>query len=104
MSESYNTVSLSILGKLYKVKCPTEKIQELRDSAQYLEERMRKLGQSSKITNTDRLAIITALNVTHELLIQKMQTSNYIEAMNQRIYDLQQKIALALANPSHEEL
>lgn len=104
MSESYNTVSLSILGKLYKVKCPTEKISELRESAQYLEDKMRKLSQSSKIANGDRLAVITALNITHELLTQKMQATNYIEAMNQRIYDLQQKIAVALVNSAEEKV
>jgi cell division protein ZapA len=96
MSDSHNTVSLSILGKIYKVKCPAEKIAELRESAQYLEDKMRKLSQSAKIQGADRLAVIAALNVSHELLMEKKLTT-YMDAMNRRIRDLQNKIDESLA-------
>ncbi len=97
MSESYNTVSLSILGKIYKVKCPPEKIAELRESAQYLEDKMRKLAQTAKIMGADRLAVIAALNVAHELLLEKKQVTTYMDAMSRRIRDLQNKIDDTLA-------
>jgi cell division protein ZapA len=96
MSESHNTVSINILGKLYKVKCPPEKILELRESAQYLESKMRELNQSNKILNADRLATIAALNLAHELLLQKKQANHYIEAMSHHIHELQNKIEVHL--------
>lgn len=97
MSESYNTVSLNILGKLYKVKCPPEKIAELRESAQYLEDKMRFVGQNGKVVGADKIAVIAGLNVAHELLMQKKQSSNCLDTMGRQIKDLQNKIDEELA-------
>jgi len=98
MSEAHNnTVSLNILGKLYKVKCPQEKIAELREAAQYLESKMREIGHSGKTASTDRLAVVTALNITHELLAQKKQANTYMDMMGQQIRNLQTKIENAVA-------
>lgn len=97
MSESHTTVSLSILGKLYKVKCPPEKIAELRESALYLEDKMRVLAQSGKVVGADKIAVISGLNLAHELLIQKKQSSSYLDVMARQIKDLQNKIDEELA-------
>lgn len=102
MSEVHNTVSLSILGKLYKVKCPQDKIAELRESAQYLEGKMRELSSASKVQSMDRLIVITALNVVHELLGQKKQAGTYMDVMSQQIRGLQHKIENALAGTREE--
>ena len=97
MSESHsNTVSINIQGKLYKVKCPQEKIAELRESAQYLESKMRELDQGGKVLNADRLMII-AINLAHELLLQKKQANLYMDAISHRIHDLHSKIESSLA-------
>jgi cell division protein ZapA len=97
MSEAHNTVSLNILGKLYKVKCPQNKIAELREAAQYLESKMREIGHGGKTPSADRLTVITALNITHELLAQKKQASVYVDMMGQQIRVLQTKIENAVA-------
>ena len=99
MTESHNVASLSILGKTYKVKCPNDKIGELRESAQYLERKIRELHQSSHnaLLGADRLMVITSLNIVHELLEQKKQASSYMDVMSAHIHQLQQKIDNALA-------
>lgn len=104
MSEAHNTVSLTIMGKLYKVKCPQDKIAELRESAQYLESKMRELGNNGKVQSIDRLIVITALNVVYELLGQKKQAGVYMDVMNQKIRHLQGKIENALAGTSGNEV
>ena len=78
MSES-NIVSLNILDKCYQIKCRAEKTAELRESAAYLEEKIRAY-QTSKSPKADQL-IITALNLAHELILQKKQ----IELMQNKI-------------------
>lgn len=98
MSEAHNTVSLNILGKLYKVKCPQDKIAELREAAQYLESRMRQVGHNGKAPAADRLTVVTALNLTYELLAQKKQTSAYMDMMSQQIRSLQTKIEDAVSS------
>lgn len=106
MSESYNTVSLNILGKTYKVKCPQNKVVELRESAQYLEDKMREMshGNDNHMLGVDRLLVVSALNIAHELLDQKRQANNYMDVMGQHIQNLQQKVEHALAaNSAHKK-
>jgi cell division protein ZapA len=102
MNESHNqhqnAVSLSILGKSYKVKCPIEKVSELRESAQYLESKMLGIGPSNKAIGSDRVIVIAALNIVHEFLAQKRQVNTYVEAMGERITDLHAKIIDTLAS------
>lgn len=98
MNESHNTISLNIMSKQYKVKCPLEKVSELRESAQFLEEKMRGVAQSGKVLSPDRVAIIAALNIVHEFLAQKKQINSYVEAMGQRIEALRTKIENTLAS------
>lgn len=104
MSEAHNTVSLTILGKLYKVKCPQEKIAELRESAQYLEGKMREMSHAGKLQSLDRLVVITALNVVHELISQKRQAGTYMDVMSQQIRGLQNKVENALATAKENQL
>lgn len=92
MSDAANTVSVTILDKSFKIKCPPEKIAELKESAQYLDTKMREISQGGKLLSLDRISVIAALNITHELLLQKRQTNQYIDAMNKRLQDLQNKI------------
>jgi len=58
---------------------------------------MREFSQAGKIVNGDRLAVITALNVSHELLLQKKQVNTYMDTMSHRIRDLHAKIEDNLA-------
>ncbi|MFT3741630.1 MAG: cell division protein ZapA [Gammaproteobacteria bacterium] len=99
MSETINIISLSILGKTYQVKCPPEKISELRESAEYLEDKMRRLNQSGKNFGEKNLAIIAALNITHDLLVQKKQGTVYMDSISRRIHELQDKIDDVLVTP-----
>lgn len=104
MSEVHNTVSLNILGKLYKIKCPQDKITELREAAQYLENKMRETTHAGKIPSADQLAVITSLNIVHELLAQKKQANTYIDNMGQQIRALQIKIENAVASSKEKEI
>jgi cell division protein ZapA (FtsZ GTPase activity inhibitor) len=88
-----DVVSLNILDKCYQIKCSKEKIAELRESAEYLEKKIFAYQSNQSSLREDKL-IITALNLAHELLLQKKQ----IEFMNQHLSELQNKIAAALAS------
>ncbi len=92
MSEQSNTVSVTIMDKHYKIKCPPDRITELRESAQLLDDKMRELTASSRGNATDRTAIIAALNMAHELIAQQKRSNQFIEVMSKRIQDLQAKI------------
>jgi cell division protein ZapA len=66
------TLSLKILDREYRVNCPSGAEQQLRDSARFLDERMREIKDASsasgKVPGMDRIAVIAALNISHQLL------------------------------------
>jgi cell division protein ZapA len=62
------TVTVHILEKEYQVACPADQKDALRESAWQLDQQMRKIKQSGKILGLERIAVMSALNTTYELL------------------------------------
>jgi len=102
MSDTTDT-SIEIMGKTYQIKCPEAEINSLQCAAQYLEEKMR-LIRASGILSLDRVAIITALNVAHQLLVLEQQKNQHAQLINQRLTELQNKVESALAQHAQMEL
>jgi len=63
-----NTVSVKILDREYQVACPEEQQGELLVSAKYLDKQMRSIRDSGKVIGMERIAVMAALNISHELL------------------------------------
>lgn len=68
---SNETVFVKILDKEYQVACPREERQALIESAQLLDERMRAIRGSGAVIGLERIAVMAALNLSHELLQAK---------------------------------
>jgi cell division protein ZapA len=62
------TVTVIILEKEYQVTCPEEQEPELIVSASYLDKQMRSIRESGKVIGLERIAVMAALNISHELL------------------------------------
>ena len=97
MSEE-KTLSVTIMDREFKVKCPPDKTSDLQEAALYLDEKMRDVRSNNKILGVDRVAVIAALNVVHELLLQQKQTTAYLDNMKGRIQNLQAKIDAAISS------
>ena len=67
MSEQ-ETISISIFDKSFKVSCPPDEVQALRDSAHYLDKKMREVKSARTVMGLDRVAVMAALNIANELL------------------------------------
>ncbi len=63
-----HTVTVKILDKDYKVACPANQEAELLVSAKYLDKQMRGIRDSGKVIGLERIAVMAALNISHELL------------------------------------
>ena len=89
-----STVIVTILEKEYQVSCPPEQKEELVQSARYLDTQMHKIRKTGKVIGLERIAVMAALNISHELL----QASNESEANSQKenVVTLNQKIDEAL--------
>jgi cell division protein ZapA len=68
------TVFVKILDKEYQVACPREERQALMESAQLLDERMKAIRGSGAVIGLERIAVMAALNLSHELLQAKSGT------------------------------
>lgn len=96
MNQDDQSLSVKILDKTYQIKCPPGQMQALQKASFYLDGKMRELRDTGKVVGIDRIAIITGLNLCHELLLQKQQTESDIAEMGKRIKQLQLKIEQTL--------
>lgn len=96
--------SVEILGKTYQIKCPEEEVSALHRAAEYLEEKMRNIQDSDSVINVDRVAIVAALNVVHQLLSLEHQKHHNAQTISQRLKDLQNRVENALVQNKQLEL
>jgi len=68
------TLDITLLGREYRVSCPAEERESLQRAVEFLSARMGELASKTKSTG-ERLAVMTALNLAHELLAPK-ETAN----------------------------
>lgn len=67
-SDTEKSVSITILGKDYNVSCPEEEEYNLRSAAQHLNKKTTEIRSKGKIIGMERIAVMAALNISHELL------------------------------------
>ena len=98
MTTSPDAIAIQILDKEYMVACPPEEREDLIESARYLDERMRETRDAGKVLGTERMAVMTALNIVHELLQHQREKADTERSFNHVLDSLQSKIEAALAH------
>jgi cell division protein ZapA len=88
-----------IMGKEYRIACDPEEQDDLIHSAQQLDVQMRKMRDSGKITGPDRIAVMAALNLAHELQMMKNQNSLLNQRLSECLTKMSHKIENVLENP-----
>ncbi len=61
-------VAIRILDKDYHIACPAEEKAALLQSADFLNGKMREIREGGKVSGSERIAVMTALNLAHDLL------------------------------------
>ena len=97
-------INVSILDKDYKVACPPGEQSALLESAKFLDGKMREMRDSGTIMGSERIAVITALNMANDLL----KTGNVDKELGQelppRLKDLENKISRVLEQARQLEI
>ena len=77
-------VSIKLIDREFLVACEPEERDGLLEAASFLDTRMRKLRRASKSPGFDRLAVLAAMDIAHELLElrEKQQTQDTALAGN----------------------
>ena len=68
MTEKSKTVDISIMGRTYKVSCPDEERDALLQAVAYLDQKMNEIKSGGRVASVERIAVMAALNIAHELL------------------------------------
>jgi len=104
MSNNTTAVTVNIMGKEYLISCSDDERQGLLQSARFLDQKMSEIRDSGKIIGTDRIAVMAALNIAHELISQGSSNNMNQQAIMGRIRGLQTKIENALYRSHQTEI
>ena len=97
-------INISILDKDYKVACPVGEQPALLASAKYLDGKMREVRDSGSIIGSERIAVITALNIANDLLSADNQTVGLENQISPRLKSLDSKISRVLEEARQLEI
>jgi cell division protein ZapA len=62
------TISVAILDREYQFACRADERQALKEAALFLDEKMRSIKGAGRLMALERIAVMTALNLSDELL------------------------------------
>jgi cell division protein ZapA len=91
-----DNITVKILDRDFKIKCPKDKIAELQNAASYLDDKMREIHHNNKLSTIDRIAITAALNIANELILIKQKSQTSTDELEKRLFDLKNKLHQAL--------
>ncbi len=89
---SAQPVDIQIFGRALRVSCPAEQQDALHQAARELDKQLQDLKLRTRVTNTEQLVFIAALNICYELEKEKQKTEQYSASLAKRIRLLQQNL------------
>lgn len=105
---SANTLDIKLQGKDYLVACAPEEREALLAAANFLDAKMNEIAGLTK-SSGERLAVMVALNISHELLALQQQSPDKAaavdaEVVKRRIKSIEAKLDAALAEQKQDPL
>jgi cell division protein ZapA len=97
MAEDPNTVEVTLLGRTYRVACAEAERESLMQAVAYLDAKMNEIRKAGKVTGSERIAVMAALNVAHELLSVRLGSGFDLGKAKRRISAIESKIDAAIA-------
>lgn len=96
MSSEPKALDITIMGREFRVSCRDEERQELLEAVAFLEKRMREVKDGGRVVGAERIAIIAALNIAHELLTTRVGNGFDLGDVRRRIASMQAVVDRAL--------
>jgi cell division protein ZapA len=91
------TIDITVLGRSYKIACEEGEREALLRTAVYLDAKMNEIRNAGKVSGTERIAVMAALNIAHELLTTKLGGGFDIGEAKRRIAAVEAKLDSVLA-------
>ncbi len=97
MADAAKTVEISLLGRTYRVACDDGEREALMQAVAYLDGKMNEIRVSGKVMGAERIAVMAALNVAHELLSVKLGAGFDLGQAKRRISAIESQLDSAIA-------
>ena len=97
MVEGADTVEVTLLGRTYRVACAEKERESLMQAVAYLDAKMNDIRSAGKVAGSERIAVMAALNVAHELLSLRIGGGFDLGKAKRRIGAIESKIDAAIA-------
>ena len=97
MSADPPGLQISIMGREFRVACAPDEQKSLQEAVDYLNRKMQEIKDQGKINGLDRIAIMAALNISHEFLMTKLGNFDVSE-FKRRMAGIETTLDQALAD------
>jgi cell division protein ZapA len=97
-------IIVQILDKDYRVACQEGQQDSLVASARFLDQKMREIRAGGRVIGTDRIAVMAALNLAHELLEHQRERDQVSDTFGRRLKALRERVEVALNDGNQLEL
>jgi cell division protein ZapA len=91
------TVEVTLLGRTYRVACEEHEREALMQAVAYLDAKMNEIRKNGKVMGAERIAVMAALNVAHELLSLKIGSGFDLGKAKRRLLAIESQIDAAIA-------
>jgi len=96
MSNEAGGLEVNIMGREFRVSCTEEERRDLLKAVDYLNSKMREIRDTGKVIGVERIAIMAALNITHEYLSTRMDGGFDVGEFKRRMLSMQAIIDQAM--------
>jgi cell division protein ZapA len=97
MSAEPKGLQINVMGRDFRVACPEDEQKGLLEAVDYLNRKMQEIRDQGKIIGLERIAIMAALNVAHELLSTKVGGNFDIAELKRKISQMETAIDNAMS-------
>lgn len=104
MTEKAKPVTVRILDQDFRIACDPGEEDSLLAASRHLNQKMQELRATGKVIGAERIAIMVALNLTHDLLQLRDTTEKASAGLTQRIRQMRERLDSALNESSQLEL
>lgn len=96
MSKEAKGLDVNIMGREFRVSCTEEERRDLLKAVDYLNAKMREVRDTGKVIGVERIAIMAALNITHQYLSARMDGGFDVGEFKRRMLSMQATIDQAM--------
>ena len=99
MSADSKGLQINVMGREFRVACPEDEQKGLLEAVDYLNRKMSEIRDNGKVIGLERIAIMAALNIAHELLSTQVGGFD-IAALKRRMESMETMLDQAMHDQS----